>query len=146
MEIRLKYILILFVLFSISCFSQIKKEQLPYAVKINETIIFVEIASSAEEWKKGLMFRKKLEVNKGMLFISKNEKIRNFWMKNTYISLDIIFISANKKIVGVIENTTPLSKKLIKIKKPSQYVLEVKAGVVKKAKLKIGDTIEFKTP
>ena len=100
-------------------------------------------ANTLEEIRNGLMYRTiPLELNHGMLFHMDKYKIHNFWMKNTYIPLDIIFLnkipklgseSINKfSIVGFIKNAKPMSEKKLSINKPSTHVLEMNAGWVKK--------------
>lgn len=103
----------------------------------------VELAANMKDWAKGLMHREKLGPREGMLFISTTEKHRNFWMKNTYISLDIVFLSADKKIVHIARNTKPLSERLIPSKKPAQYILEVRAGTAAELGWEEGDSVSF---
>lgn len=104
----------------------------------------VEIADNPKERAEGLMFREELGDNQGMLFIFPQESNHSFWMKNTYISLDIIFADKDKKIVGIIENTEPESTKSLTIGRPSQYILEIEGGGAKKYGIEIGDKLEFK--
>ena len=91
----------------------------------NKNITFnVEIAKTIEERRTGLMYRKKLLNNEGMLFIFPREKIIQLWMKNTYIPLDVIFISENKVIVDIKKNMEKLSETIVKSKVESKYALE----------------------
>jgi len=90
-------------------------------------IVHVELACTMQEHEVGLMYRKKLDKNKGMLFVFSQPKIQSFWMKNTYIPLDMVHISHDKKLVGYIENAQPHDLSSQSIHKPSQYVLEVNA-------------------
>lgn len=92
----------------------------------------VELAITDNERQKGLMERKDLPIDCGMLFIFNKEDIHYFWMKNTYIPLDMIFINSDMKVVGVYKNATPLSEESINIGKPSKYVLEINAGLSEK--------------
>ena len=108
--------------------------------------IQAEIAKNPYQLAKGLMFRKSLNENNGMLFIFNDEKNRTFWMKNTKIPLDIIFISKDKKIVDIKENFLPCSN----ISCPSytstqsaKYILEINAGLVEKNKIQIDEDISF---
>ena len=105
----------------------------------------IEIANDAYEITTGLMFRKHMEENRGMLFIFPDVDMRSFWMKNTVIPLDIVFISANKRIVNVQANTTPFSEKSIPSTGPAKYVLEVNAGTASKYNWKPGDRFEWST-
>ncbi len=84
------------------------------------------------------MFRPSMPENSGMLFIFPDEQIRTFWMKNTLISLDMVFMDSNKKIVGIIYNATPQTLDLRSVDKPAQYVLEINAGQALMNNLKIG--------
>ena len=91
---------------------------------------FVEVAVSQSDQEKGLMHRKRLDKKSGMLFIFRKEKIARFWMKNTYIPLDIIFINKSGSIDFIKKNAKPLSSKSIKSKDKVIAVLEVNAGEV----------------
>jgi hypothetical protein len=99
----------------------------------------IEIADTPEKLKTGLMYRDKLQPNQGMLFIFPEQEIRSFWMKNTYLPLDILFINSDSVIVSISQNTTPFSENSINSKAPSQYVLELNAGIVKKYDISLGD-------
>lgn len=105
--------------------------------------IDIEIASNDSARMKGLMFRKSMEDTKGMLFIFEVPEVHSFWMKNTIMSLDIIFINENKEIVKIHKNTKPFSTESLPSVKPSIYVVEVQAGFTDKYKIKEGDKIEF---
>jgi uncharacterized membrane protein (UPF0127 family) len=105
--------------------------------------VLVEIARSAAERNLGLMYRKSLERNKGMLFIFDEEKKQIFVMKNTYIPLDMIFIGRDMRVAGWVENAKPLSQQH-SIDKPSQYVLEVNAFFCRDHAIEIGDEVQFK--
>ena len=110
----------------------------------NKNIIFnVEVAKTIEERRIGLMYRKKLLNNEGMLFIFPREKIIQLWMKNTYIPLDVIFISENKVIVDIKKNMEKLSETIVKSKVKSRYALEFNAGLINKLDIKIGDKVLF---
>ncbi len=108
------------------------------------TKIDIEIADKEETRTQGLMFRKSMREDAGMLFLMPKLEMQNFWMRNTYISLDIIFIDKDKKIVTLQKNTNTLSDKEVPSSKPAFYVLEVNAGFSDAYKLKEGDYIDFK--
>jgi len=74
------------------------------------------------------MFRRELPASAGMLFIFKQQSVHPFWMKNTYIPLDMIFINKQWKVVGIVDNTAPMTTNSLKVDAPSLYVLEVNAG------------------
>ena len=110
---------------------------------IKDVYFNVEIARKKIDREKGLMFRKNLNLEKGMLFIFPNESKVSKWMKNTLISLDIIFISKNYKIVDIINNAKIMSKEILTSKVKAKYALEINAGLVKKLNIKIGNNIYF---
>lgn len=115
-----------------------------YTIKKTRILFFEgDIANTPEQKKQGLMFRKKILGDKvGMLFLMKPQK-HSFWMKNTYISLDVLFLDHDMRVVGFVENTTPFSLEPISIDHISSHVLEVDSGTVKKYKIKQGDKIVF---
>lgn len=104
-------------------------------------VFSVEMATTAEEKETGLMYRKELADGKGMLFDFNPEQEISMWMKNTYVSLDMIFISANGRILRIAENTEPLSTKIISSRGPARAVLEVVAGTVQKYGIRVGDRV-----
>ena len=110
----------------------------------NKNITFnVEVAKTIEERRIGLMYRKELLNDEGMLFIFPREKIIQLWMKNTYIPLDVIFISENKVIVDIKKNMEKLSETIVKSKVKSRYALEFNAGLINKLDIQIGDKVLF---
>lgn len=106
--------------------------------------IQIEIAETEATITQGLMNRSSMDFDKGMLFIFDDNVERSFWMKNTIISLDIIFIDINNKIVAIKERTTPYSEAQVTSNNiPAKYVLEVNAGFVSKYGIKVGNEISF---
>ena len=103
----------------------------------------IEIADEEAERMRGLMDRFLLPENSGMLFIFQDEEPRSFWMKNTYISLDIIYINSNKEIVSIQKYTQPQTTTSIPSERPAMYVLEVNAGLSDRLGINPGDKIEF---
>jgi YVTN family beta-propeller protein len=106
--------------------------------------VFVEIPDDREEFARGLMFRKHLPMNAGMLFAYSDEETRSFWMKNTLIPLDMIFADSSSKIVDIKENVPPCAQDecpSYPSKEPAQYVLEVNSGFVQDRGIKIGDQL-----
>jgi uncharacterized protein len=101
----------------------------------------VEMAETDDERSRGLMFRKELPEGKGMLFDFKVEQPVAFWMKNTYVSLDMIFIKADGRILSIAENTETLSERGVPSGGPVRGVLEVVAGTAKKLGIKPGDRV-----
>ena len=137
-----KSIYLIFYLFLVS-FYTFSNEKIGVSI-YNKNITFnVEVAKTIEERRIGLMYRKKLLNNEGMLFIFPREKIIQLWMKNTYIPLDVIFISENKVIVDIKKNMEKLSETIVKSKVKSRYALEFNAGLINKLDIEIGDKVLF---
>lgn len=105
--------------------------------------IEIEVADNDQLRARGLMYRRTLPENAGMLFIQGMEEMQSFWMKNTYIPLDILFVNANKEIVTIHANTTPLKEWNYASTKPALYVVEVNAGFSGRHGIGTGDRIEF---
>jgi hypothetical protein len=101
----------------------------------------VEVMRTGLQRERGLMFRRFLPDDRGMLFDFEFEEPLMMWMKNTYLSLDMIFISRSGKVVGIAQNTEPLSERIISSGAPASAVLEVNAGTARKIGLGIGDKI-----
>lgn len=102
----------------------------------------VEVMRTESQRERGLMFRRFLPNDRGMLFDFKSEQPIMMWMKNTYLPLDMIFISRSGKVVGIARNTEPLSERIVPSGAPASAVLEVNAGTVIKIGLEIGDKID----
>jgi uncharacterized membrane protein (UPF0127 family) len=103
----------------------------------------VELAITPPEQERGLMFRKSLDADAGMLFVSETERPHVFWMKNTLIPLDMIFIGANRRIVGIVQNAEPQSLNGRQVDGPSQYVLEIGGGLSASLGIRAGQLVEF---
>jgi uncharacterized protein len=101
----------------------------------------VEVMRSEPERERGLMFRRFLAKDRGMLFAFETERPLMMWMKNTYLPLDMVFVGRSGKAVAVAENAVPLSEKIISSGVPAFAVLEVNAGTVARIGLRIGDTV-----
>lgn len=122
------------------------KEGELYLLKQDDTInkVDIEIADTDYERQTGLMYRKSMEDDQGMLFIYPNEAPRSFYMKNTYIPLDIIFYGKDSSAVSFQENAKPLDETSLPSEKPAQFILELNAGKVKEWNIELGDKIDFK--
>ena len=103
----------------------------------------IEIADNDYETQTGLMYRTKLQINHGMLFIFPDEDFRSFYMKNTKIPLDIIYIDKALNIVSFQKNAEPFSETSLPSDAPAKYVLEVNGGLSDAWQLEIGDRISF---
>ena len=116
-------------------------QPLEIVTKNGVQVFSVEIATTDEEKQTGLMYRKELADGKGMLFDFNPEQEVSMWMKNTYVSLDMIFIRADGRILRIAENTEPLSTKIISSEGPARAVLEVVAGTAQKYGIRPGDRV-----
>ena len=103
----------------------------------------VEVAATPDARTRGLMWRTELAAGKGMLFLFPEEEIQSFWMRNTLISLDMIFINSQMKVAGIVERAQPKSLASRSVGAPSQYVLEVPGGWSQSVGVTKGGTVEF---
>ncbi|MDO5104728.1 DUF192 domain-containing protein [Capnocytophaga sp.] len=106
--------------------------------------IDVEFADTPEETALGLMYRKSMQENQGMLFIFSDEEMRSFYMKNTEIPLDIIYLDKDKKVVSIAKNAKPFDETSLPSEAPAMYVLEINGGLSDKWGIEKGDFIEVK--
>ncbi|HKL34964.1 MAG TPA: DUF192 domain-containing protein [Salegentibacter sp.] len=106
--------------------------------------IDIEIADNAYERQTGLMYRESMEDEQGMLFIYDNEAPRAFYMKNTYIPLDIIYFASDSTAVSFQKNAQPQDETSLPSGEPAQFVLELNAGLADDWNIEIGDKIDFK--
>jgi len=101
----------------------------------------VEVAADDASRERGLMNRRFMPADHGMLFEFPQEAPVSFWMKNTYIPLDMIFISPKGIVTNVVARAEPLSERVIPSGPPCVAVLEVNGGVAASIGLKVGDTV-----
>jgi len=116
-------------------------QSLEIAGKTGVHPFLVELAVTPEETSRGLMFRRALPEGRGMLFDFIREQQVSFWMKDTPISLDIIFVRADGRIRRIASNTQPQSERPIPSRGPVRAVLEVIAGTAKKLGIAPGDRV-----
>lgn len=102
----------------------------------------VELALTDRQQQQGLMFRRTMAPDAGMLFDYRTPTRITMWMKNTFIPLDMIFIGANNTVVDIAERAVPHSEAIIPTKVPARAVLEVNGGTVQRLGIKVGDKIE----
>lgn len=112
-------------------------------VKIGYHSFQVEVADGPDTWAKGLMFRPFLPKHRGMLFVFPQEDIHVFWMKNTQISLDMIWIGQNDVVAYVHSKAIPFDETMINPKVKARYVLEIRGGLASDYNIKVGDTVRF---
>jgi len=101
----------------------------------------VEVASDSESQRRGLMFRRELAPNAGMLFDFHKATSLSFWMKNTILPLDMLFIRPDGTIATIAPNTIPLSTTPISSPEPVRAVLEINAGRVRELGIHTGDRV-----
>jgi uncharacterized membrane protein (UPF0127 family) len=116
-------------------------ERVEIVSKTGVHVFDVEMAATPEQRSTGLMHRKELARGRGMLFDFEGDGPIAMWMKNTYVSLDMIFIRSDGTIARIAENTTPLSEQTIPSGAPVKAVLEVVAGTAKRLGIAPGDRV-----
>lgn len=140
--------LFLFLIFF--CFSSVG-EEIKFEKKrisIGSKVLQVEVADTHKKITRGLMFRhEKLKGHQGMLFVFKDEQMRSFWMKNTFIPLSIGFFNKEKKLVSI-RKMKPVKSEMEKpfsyrSGKPAKYALEVDQGWFERNKIKLGTKFRF---
>ena len=114
-------------------------------IQIGNRSIEVELADEIHERQRGLMHRKEIESNHGMLFVYPVAELRSFWMKNTYIPLSIAYIGSDCQIVHI-ASMTPLSTKGVPSVYPAQFALEMNQGWFEGNGVKVGDTLKVVHP
>jgi len=118
-----------------------EQQTLEIASKTGVHLFAVEIAVTDEERARGLMYRRSVPESYGMLFDFKRDQDVSMWMRNTYVSLDMIFIQSDGRIRRIAENTETESDKIISSGGPVRAVLEVVAGTAKKLGIEPGDRV-----
>jgi uncharacterized membrane protein (UPF0127 family) len=103
----------------------------------------VEVARTPAEVERGLMFRRELAPDAGMIFVFDDESEHVFWMKNTFIPLDMLFIDAAGRVISIAERTVPHSLDLVAATAPARAVLEVNGGTAARLGIKPGDRVVF---
>lgn len=106
----------------------------------------VRLAATPDERERGLMFRKDLANGQGILFVFDRQDLYGFWMKNTYMPLDIVWIDENLRVVYIKRDAQPCLSDACTPIEPGQkalYVLEGNSGFVDELKLRVGDSLDF---
>ncbi len=116
-------------------------EPLEIVTKSGVRVFNVELAVTPEQHAVGLMNRRQLPAGTGMLFDFGEPQMASFWMKDTYVSLDMLFIAADGTILKIAEDTTPLSLQPIVSPSPVKAVLEVPAGTSRRQGIAPGDRV-----
>jgi uncharacterized membrane protein (UPF0127 family) len=113
------------------------------STRAGEQRVRVEIARNEPERQRGLMYRRSLDAGQGMIFLWEQPEKLKFWMKNTYIPLDMIFIGGDKRVVYVEENAEPLTTITRGPDEESQFVLEVPGGWARAHGVERGVPVKF---
>ena len=101
----------------------------------------IEVATSPQQISQGLMFRRQMATDAGMLFIFERPDPATFWMKNTFIPLDMIFIGVDGRILNIAERTIPQTETPVPASGPTRAVLEVNGGTTSRLGIKPGDRV-----
>lgn len=133
-------------LFKVEILTESRGHSLPSCIKrrvhIGDKCIVVEIADTDFLRRKGLMFRKSMQKNEGMLFVFPDARKQNFWMKNTDIPLSIAFINPAKTITSI-QDMEPHSLNEASSEGPVLYALEMNMGWFRENKVEVGDKLDF---
>ena len=118
-----------------------EKSKLKIITSRGKNIFDVELAVTERQQSQGLMFRRSMAANAGMLFDYGALKQIQMWMKNTYIPLDMIFIDSNGKVTNIVERTIPESLIIISSRGRARAVLELNSGTASRLGIKEGDRV-----
>ncbi len=113
--------------------------------RFGEVALQVELARSEQEQQKGLMFRKSMPADQGMLFVFEKEQRLGFWMKNTYLPLSIAFLNSEFKIVDI-QDMMPLDENTHVSLSPALYALEMNQGWFRQHNIEVGAKLEIRLP
>lgn len=130
---------------AVPCAFALEMQPLTFITANGSHEITVEVADSEEERSTGLMFRRSIGAKEGMLFIYDGEQDITMWMKNTYISLDMIFVKRDGVISHIEANTEPFSQEIIGSGGPALAVIEMAGGSARRLGLKPGDRVRHPT-
>ena len=108
-----------------------------------ESRVWGELAVAPAELQRGLMYRRHMGWDRGMLFLFDREEQQSFWMKNTLIPLDMIFVKSDMTVLGVVHNAEPRTLISRRVDGTSQYVVEVNAGWAKEHDIDGGTKVAF---
>jgi uncharacterized protein len=124
--------------------AKMRRETLTLKTAAAEHVIDIEVAETMEEKALGLMFRTSVPDNTGMLFPYGDPQDITMWMRNTYVSLDMVFIRADGVVHRIAARTEPLSEKIVSSEGNVSAVLELGAGAAERLGLKPGDLVRHK--
>ena len=133
--------LLLLGLMTTVCGSQSPLGTIP--VKIGESKVYAEVADNMIERQRGLMWRKEMADERGMLFVFDEDEVRSFWMKNTLLPLSIAYLNKDRKILNILKMAPNNSTLHYRSAGPARYALEVNQGWFEKRGIGAGDVVEF---
>jgi uncharacterized membrane protein (UPF0127 family) len=119
----------------------VKLEPLTFETASGPKTFQIEVADTPKQREVGLMYRRSMPEDHGMLFDFGRPQEVSMWMQNTYVSLDMVFVGEDGRVTRVAENTEPLSTRIISSEGPARYVVELLAGSAKRIGLKPGDKV-----
>jgi uncharacterized protein len=126
--------------------ADMRRDKLTLVTSTGKHVFDVEIAETPEDKARGLMFRRSLADDAGMLFpYGPPPQEATMWMRNTYISLDMVFIRGDGIVHRIEHGTEPFSERVISSEGPVSAVLELKAGIANRIGLKPGDRVVHAT-
>lgn len=138
-------VMALFFCFSLSAHAAetFDKQPLTIVTKDGKSHVFmVELAVTPRQREQGLMNRREMAEDQGMLFAFGETRQVFMWMKNTYLPLDMLFIAKDGKVRAIKENAEPLSEAIIDSQGPIDYVLELNGGTVKRLGIRAGNRVQ----
>ncbi len=148
LNIERKHLLLLFAALIVSSAAHLgsSEESVEASFEKTDPHIELEIADTPEERAEGLMNRSELEENRGMIFVYEEEDDRRFWMKNTYIPLDIIFLDSNMTVINIEEadpqpDVSDSDLRRYRSEEPAQYVVELNQGFTDNHSIDPGDKL-----
>lgn len=134
---------IIFILFLLFCSVSVFAATLTIETEKEKISLKTEIADNSAKRARGLMFRDSISDDYGMIFLFPHKEVIYMWMKNTKISLDMLFFDENGHIVKIIENAIPYDLTLLSSEEPVIGVVEVKGGFIQKNNVSIGNKIHL---
>ncbi len=145
--VKLRYLIVAFALLIVNAHCIVWAQEPPRIEPITistataSTMLSAEIADSEELRQRGLMFRHILPSDQAMLFDFEVPRPAAMWMKNTYMSLDMLFVREDGTIAALAENTVPKSLDTISVQEPVRGVIELAAGTVKRLSIHKNDKV-----
>lgn len=124
-------------------FSTFEKSSLTIDTASGPQPFTIELALSPAQQEQGLMYRREMAADAGMLFVFPGPEIANFWMRNTFIPLDMLFVTADGHIAQIHERAVPMKDDAITSDRPVLAVLELNGGTVSRLGIKPGDLVHY---